>query len=139
VSSPGGYSPALREAIAHEDRTPELAEILSTRAVEVEYRVKFGVRVRLAKAKDLRLCVESAHLMDRESEYVGGIPTTPIVTTCSPRESNRTAVVRRKMALSGVRVLAGLTGHLPPALTEESAVWVAIDDPRFAVYQLKLV
>jgi hypothetical protein len=31
--------PALAEAVEHEDMTKELAEILSTRAVDVEYEV----------------------------------------------------------------------------------------------------
>ena len=38
--------PALAEAVEHEDMTPELAEILSTRAVEVEYEVSTDVSVR---------------------------------------------------------------------------------------------
>lgn len=38
--------PALTEAVEHPDMTEELAEILSTRAVEVEYRVERGVSVR---------------------------------------------------------------------------------------------
>jgi hypothetical protein len=33
-------------AVEHEDMTEELAEILSTRAVEVEYEVSTGVNVR---------------------------------------------------------------------------------------------
>jgi hypothetical protein len=37
--------PALAEAVEHEDMTEELAEILSTRAVEVEYRVETGVNI----------------------------------------------------------------------------------------------
>jgi methionine aminopeptidase len=37
---------AFREAVDHEDTTPELAEILSTRTVDVEYRVESAVRVR---------------------------------------------------------------------------------------------
>jgi hypothetical protein len=37
--------PALREAVGHEDIPPELAEILSTRTVEVEYRVESGIGV----------------------------------------------------------------------------------------------
>jgi hypothetical protein len=38
--------PPPREAVAHEDMTPELAKLLTTRTVEVEYRVESGVRVR---------------------------------------------------------------------------------------------
>jgi hypothetical protein len=38
--------PALAEAVEHEDFTPELAEILSTRVVDVEYKVSAGVSVR---------------------------------------------------------------------------------------------
>ena len=37
--------PALAEAVEHPDMTEELAEVLSTRAVEVEYRVERGVNV----------------------------------------------------------------------------------------------
>lgn len=38
--------PALVQAVEHEDMTPELAEILSTRVVDVEYEVSTGVNVR---------------------------------------------------------------------------------------------
>ena len=38
--------PALAKAIEHPDMTPELAEILSTRIVDVEYQVSTGVTVR---------------------------------------------------------------------------------------------
>ena len=38
--------PALEEAVEHEDMTPELAEILSTSTVAVEYEVSTGVTVR---------------------------------------------------------------------------------------------
>ena len=38
--------PALREAVEHEDMTEDLADILSTRAVDVEYQVSAGVSVR---------------------------------------------------------------------------------------------
>ena len=38
--------PALRRAVEHPDMTEELAEILSTRVVNVEYRVETGVSVR---------------------------------------------------------------------------------------------
>lgn len=38
--------PALAEAVEHPDMSEELAEILSTNAVEVEYRVERGVTVR---------------------------------------------------------------------------------------------
>ena len=38
--------PALAEAADHPDMTEDLAEILSTRAVEVEYHVETGVSVR---------------------------------------------------------------------------------------------
>ncbi len=38
--------PALAEAVEHSDMTEDLAEILSTRMVEVEYRVERGVNVR---------------------------------------------------------------------------------------------
>jgi hypothetical protein len=38
--------PALHEAVKHEDMTEELAEILSTRAVGVEYEVETDVTVR---------------------------------------------------------------------------------------------
>ena len=37
--------PALERAVDHEDMTPELAEILSTNVVEVEYEVSTDVRV----------------------------------------------------------------------------------------------
>jgi hypothetical protein len=38
--------PALAEAVEHPDMTPELAEILSTRVIDVEYEVSTGVSVR---------------------------------------------------------------------------------------------
>lgn len=38
--------PALRRAVEHPDMTEELAEVLSTRAVEVEYEVETDVTVR---------------------------------------------------------------------------------------------
>ena len=38
--------PALAEAVEHEGMTEELAEILSTRVVNVEYQVSTGVDVR---------------------------------------------------------------------------------------------
>ena len=38
--------PVLAEAVEHPDMTEELAEILSTRAVEVEYEVETDVTVR---------------------------------------------------------------------------------------------
>jgi hypothetical protein len=38
--------PALAEAVEHPDMTEELAEILSTRAVEVEYHVETGVNIK---------------------------------------------------------------------------------------------
>ena len=38
--------PALVKAVEHEDMTEELAEILSTRVVDVEYQVSTGVNVR---------------------------------------------------------------------------------------------
>ena len=38
--------PALAKAVEHEDMTEELAEILSTRVVNVEYEVSTGVTVR---------------------------------------------------------------------------------------------
>ena len=38
--------PALAEAVEHEDMTEELAEILSTRVVDVEYEVSTDVNVR---------------------------------------------------------------------------------------------
>lgn len=37
--------PALAEAVEHPDMTEELAETLSTRSVDVEYRVETGVTV----------------------------------------------------------------------------------------------
>ena len=37
--------PALQEAVEHEDMTEELAEILSTDEVEVEYNIKKGITV----------------------------------------------------------------------------------------------
>lgn len=37
--------PALERAVEHPDMTEELAEVLSTRAVDVEYRVERGVSV----------------------------------------------------------------------------------------------
>jgi hypothetical protein len=38
--------PALERAVEHPDMTEELAEVLSTQAVEVEYVVSTGVNVR---------------------------------------------------------------------------------------------
>jgi hypothetical protein len=38
--------PALERAVEHPDMTEELAEILSTRVVDVEYEVSTGVNVR---------------------------------------------------------------------------------------------
>ena len=38
--------PALAEAVEHEDMTEELAEVLSTRVVNVEYQISTGVDVR---------------------------------------------------------------------------------------------
>jgi hypothetical protein len=38
--------PALEKAAEHPDMTEELAEILSTPTVDVEYRVEAGVHVR---------------------------------------------------------------------------------------------
>jgi hypothetical protein len=38
--------PALEKAVSHPDMTEELAEILSTPTVDVEYRVETGVTVR---------------------------------------------------------------------------------------------
>ena len=38
--------PALAEAVDHPDMTPELADVLSTRAVDVEYEVSTRVSVR---------------------------------------------------------------------------------------------
>ncbi len=38
--------PALAKAVEHEDMTEELAEILSTRAVDVKYEVETDVTVR---------------------------------------------------------------------------------------------
>lgn len=35
----------LEEAVEHPDMTPELAEVLSTKQVEVEYRVESGVNI----------------------------------------------------------------------------------------------
>lgn len=37
--------PALERAVEHPDMTEELAEILSTRVVEVEYHVETGVNI----------------------------------------------------------------------------------------------
>jgi len=37
--------PALERAVEHPDMTEELAEILSIRSVDVEYRVETGVTV----------------------------------------------------------------------------------------------
>ena len=37
--------PALERAVEHPDMTEELAEILSTSAVNVEYRVETGVSI----------------------------------------------------------------------------------------------
>jgi hypothetical protein len=37
--------PALAKAVEHEDMAPELAEVLSTRVVDVEYEVPTGVSV----------------------------------------------------------------------------------------------
>ena len=37
--------PALEEAVEHPDMTEELAEVLSTKIVEVEYRVETGVNI----------------------------------------------------------------------------------------------
>ena len=38
--------PALKEAVEHPDMTEELAEILTTPTVDVEYQVETGVSVR---------------------------------------------------------------------------------------------
>ena len=38
--------PALAKAVEHPDMTPELAEVLSTPTVNVEYRVETSVNVR---------------------------------------------------------------------------------------------
>lgn len=38
--------PALERAVDHEDMTEELAEVLSTRVVDVEYEISSGVNVR---------------------------------------------------------------------------------------------
>ena len=38
--------PALEKAVQHPDMTEELAEVLSTSVVDVEYRVETGVNVR---------------------------------------------------------------------------------------------
>ena len=38
--------PALEEAVEHPDMTEELAEILTTPTVDVEYQVETGVSVR---------------------------------------------------------------------------------------------
>jgi hypothetical protein len=38
--------PALAEAVEHPDMSEDLAEILSTNVVDVEYRVERGVSVR---------------------------------------------------------------------------------------------
>lgn len=38
--------PALRKTVDHPDMSPELAEILSMRVVDVEYSVERGVNVR---------------------------------------------------------------------------------------------
>ena len=38
--------PALEEAVEHPDMTEELAEVLTTPTVDVEYRVETGVSVR---------------------------------------------------------------------------------------------
>ncbi|EMA47750.1 DUF7692 domain-containing protein [Halococcus salifodinae] len=38
--------PALAEAVEHPDMTEDLAETLSTRVVDVEYKVSTGVNVR---------------------------------------------------------------------------------------------
>jgi hypothetical protein len=38
--------PALERAVEHEDMTPELAEILSTNVVDIEYEVLAGVNVK---------------------------------------------------------------------------------------------
>jgi hypothetical protein len=38
--------PALVKAVEHEDMTPELAEILSTRVVKLEYKVETDVTIR---------------------------------------------------------------------------------------------
>ena len=37
--------PALQEAVEHPDMTEELAEVLSTRTVNVEYEIETGVTV----------------------------------------------------------------------------------------------
>lgn len=37
--------PALQEAVEHPDMTEELAEVLSTETVEIEYRVETGVNI----------------------------------------------------------------------------------------------
>jgi hypothetical protein len=38
--------PALAKAVEHPDMTEELAEVLSTRVVDIEYQVSAGVNVR---------------------------------------------------------------------------------------------
>lgn len=38
--------PALAKAVEHEDMTPELAEVLSTSVVDVEYHIESRVSVR---------------------------------------------------------------------------------------------
>ena len=38
--------PALEQAVKHPDMTEELAEILTTNVIEVEYQVESGVNVR---------------------------------------------------------------------------------------------
>ena len=38
--------PALHKAVEHEDMTAEVAEVLSTRVVDVEYEVSTGMSVR---------------------------------------------------------------------------------------------
>lgn len=38
--------PALAEAVNHPDMTKELAEVLSTKVVEIEYKVSTGVNLR---------------------------------------------------------------------------------------------
>ena len=38
--------PALAKAVEHPDMTEELAEVLSTPTVDVEYQVETGVQVR---------------------------------------------------------------------------------------------
>ena len=62
--------PVLQRAVAHFDMTEELADILSTRALEVEYRVECGKyatseRTATASAAAMQAALTSGHRGNR--------------------------------------------------------------------------